>query len=51
MLEKTNSLTRKQRFENDDSEFSDVFESISSNNIQKLNEYILNKEIKFRFNI
>ena len=46
MLEKTNSLTRKQRFENDDSEFSDVFESISSNNIQKLNEYILNKKIK-----
>ena len=46
MLEKTNTLTRKQRFEAEDSEYSEIFESISSNNIQKLNEFILNKKIK-----
>ena len=46
MLEKTNTLSRKQRFEAEDSEYSEIFESISSNNIQKLNEFILNKKIK-----
>ena len=46
MLEKTNTLTRKQRFEAEDSEYSEIFDAISSNNIQKLNEFILNKKIK-----
>ena len=46
MLEKTNTLSRKQRFEAEDSEYSEIFEAISSNNIQKLNEFILNQKIK-----
>ena len=46
MLEKTNTLSRKQRFEAEDSEYSEIFDAISSNNIQKLNEFILNQKIK-----
>ena len=46
MLEKSNTFTRRQRLNTVKSEFNDIFDSISLNNIQKITQYILNKDIK-----
>ena len=40
MLEKTNTFTRRQRLNTEKSEYNDIFDSITSNNIQKLTQYI-----------
>ena len=46
MLEKTNTFTRRQRLNTEKSEYNDIFDSITSNNIQKLTQFILNKDIR-----
>ena len=46
MLEKTNTFTRRQRLNTEKSEYNDIFDSITSNNIEKLSQFILNKDIR-----
>ena len=46
MLEKTNTFTRRQRLNTEKSEYNDIFDSITSNNTEKLSQFILNKDIR-----
>ena len=46
MLEKTNTLTRKQRVNSFITEYDEIFDSISANDINKISQFILNKDNK-----
>ena len=46
MLEKTNTLTRKQRVNSFITEYNEIFDSISANDINKISQFILNKDNK-----
>ena len=44
MIEKTNTLTRKERLNSYQIEHEEIFDSITSNDVQTISEFILNKE-------
>jgi len=44
MIEKTNTLSRKERLNSVQIEHEEIFDSITSNDIQTISEFILNKE-------
>jgi len=46
MLEKKNTLTRKQRVNSFITEYDEIFDSISANDINKISQFILNKDNK-----
>ena len=46
MLEKTNTLTRKQRVNSFITEYDEIFDSISANDINKISQFILSKDNK-----
>ena len=46
MIEKTNTITRKQRLSVIQSEFDSIFDSIAANNVEEVSKYILNPENK-----
>ena len=46
MLEKTNNLNRKQRVNSFITEYDEIFDSISANDINKISQFILNKDNK-----
>ena len=46
MIEKVNTITRKQRLSEIETEFDKIFDFISSNNIEEVSKFILNSENK-----